>query len=200
MRREGRPVRLCGAEETEPKSRLLSAVRRKRSRKTVCCLPRGEKKPESRPSYAAQKGLWRVGLPRADSTAVFTLPPKKCGGAFAASAHCFRRAVTCRTDRFLYRAVTRAGARDHRKTETICRIKPLYHTAPGKSRRDRPHVFAEAAANDRPHAKKRPKSIFSGRFLFLLCILYLLLLFNFNLLFFVKNRSFLHAFYDFNPL
>ena len=199
MRREGRP---CGF-----------AAQKKRNRKAVCrslCRGNGVEKPsavrcaEKKSRKAARRmprrrGFGASGLSRVGSTAFFT-PPEKRGGAFAALAHCLRRAVTCRTDRFLCRAVTRAGARDHRKTETICRIKPLYHTAPGKSRRDRPHVFAEAAANDRPHAKKRPKSIFSGRFLFLLCFLYLLLLFNFNLLFFVKNRSFLHAFYDFNPL
>ena len=193
MRREGRPAALrhrrngtekpsvvrC-AEETVSKNRPPSAVRRKRAGKPpVVCRAEGALARRDFPVSAQRR------FSRRRRSAAVRLRHRHIVSAVPQDAVQIG---------FSRRIATRAGARDHRKIETICRIKPLYHTAPGKSRRDRPHVFAEAAANDRPHAKKRPKSIFFGRLLFccVFCICYYYLISIYC--FFAKNRSFLHVF------
>lgn len=199
MRREGRPCGFAAQKKRNRKAVCRSLCRGNGVEKTsaVRCAEKKSRKATRR--MPRRRGFGASGLSRVGSTAFFT-PPEKRGGAFAALAHCLRRAVTCRTDRFLCRAVTRAGARDHRKIETICRMKPLYHTLPGKSRRDRPHVFAEAAANDRPHAKKRPKSIFPAvcSFCCVFCICYYYLI---SIYCFLQKKQIIFAcFCYFNPL
>lgn len=145
MRREGRPAALrrrrngtekpsvvrC-AEETKPENRLLSAARRKRAGKPpVVCRAEGALARRDFP-VSAQRRFSR----RRRSAAVRLRHRRVVSGVPQDAVQIG----------FSRRIATRAGARDYRKTETICRIKPLYHTLPGKSRRDRPHVFAEATS------------------------------------------------------